>query len=184
MKVDTGAAVSVILFEETYKELSMNLSLKKTSVSLNTYTGERIPVLGEIEVEATYQEQSHQFSLMVLKGKGHNLFGRNFLIYFRLDWKTIALATLENPSAKVGILFKKHEDVFSGNQGTMKHFCAKLSVKKDAQPIFLKPRSVPFAILQAIEEELKWLEAAGIIENYHTANGQLPLSQLLREMQR
>ena len=44
------------------------------------------------------------------------------------------------------------------------HFCAKLNVKKDAQPIFLKPRSVPLAIRQAIEEELKWLKSAGIIE--------------------
>ena len=76
MKVDTGAAVSVIS-EETYKELFMNLSLKKASVNLKTYTGERIPVLGEIEVEVTYQKQSHQFSLMVVKGKGHNLFGRD-----------------------------------------------------------------------------------------------------------
>ena len=46
----------------------------------------------------------------------------------------------------------------------MKHFHAKLNVKKDAQLIFLKLRSVPFAIGQAIEEELKWIETAGIIE--------------------
>ena len=46
----------------------------------------------------------------------------------------------------------------------MKHFCAKLNVKKNVQLIFLKPRSVPFAIRQATEEELKWLEAAGIIQ--------------------
>ena len=60
MEVDTGAAVSVIS-KETYKEMFMNLSLKKASVSLNTYMGERIPVLGEIEVEVTYQEQSRSF---------------------------------------------------------------------------------------------------------------------------
>ena len=46
----------------------------------------------------------------------------------------------------------------------MKHFRAKLNVKKDAQLIFLKPRSVPFAISQAIKEELKQLKSASIIE--------------------
>ena len=71
---------------------------------------------------------------------------------------------LENLSAKVDVLLKKYKDVFSGNQGTMKHFCANLNLKKDAQPIVLKPRAVPFAIRQAIEEEIKQLEAAGIIE--------------------
>ena len=81
MEVDIGAAVYVIS-EETYKELFMNLSLKKASVNLKTYTGERIPVLGEIEVEVTYQDQSHQFSLMVVKGKGQNLFGRDLLMHF------------------------------------------------------------------------------------------------------
>ena len=42
----------------------------------------------------------------------------------------------------------------------MKHFHATLNVKKDVQLIFLEPRSVPFVIRQAIEEELKWLETA------------------------
>ena len=70
---------------------------------------------------------------------------------------------LDNPSAKTDALLKKYEDVFSGNQGTMTHFCAKLNVKKDDQPIFLKPRSVPFAVKQTIKEVLKQLEAVGII---------------------
>ena len=39
-----------------------------------------------------------------------------------------------------------------------------MNVKKDVRPIFLKSRSVPFAIREAIETELEWLEAEGIIE--------------------
>ena len=35
-------------------------------------------------MEVTYQEKSHQFSLMVVKGKGHNLLGRDLLMHFRL----------------------------------------------------------------------------------------------------
>ena len=74
MEVDTGAAVSVIS-EITYKELFLNLTLKEVPMGLKTYTGERIPVLGEVVVEVSYQEQNHQLSLIVVKGKGHNLFG-------------------------------------------------------------------------------------------------------------
>ena len=62
------------------------------------------------------------------------------------------------------MLLKKYEGVFSGSQGAMKHFSAKLNVKEDVRPTFLKPRSVPFAIREAIEAELKRLEAEGIIE--------------------
>ena len=45
-------------------------------MGLKTYTGERIPVLGVV-VEVSYQQQNHQLSLIVVKGKGHNLFGQD-----------------------------------------------------------------------------------------------------------
>ena len=115
-------------------------------MGIKTDTGERIPVLGEAVVEVSYQEQNHQLSLIVVKGKGHNLFGRDWLMHFKLNWKMIGLTTLENAKARVGILLKKYEEVFCSSRGAMKHFSAKLNVKEDAHPIFLKPRSVPFSI--------------------------------------
>ena len=154
MEADTGAAVSVIS-ETTYKELFPNLTLKEVPMGLKTYTGERIPVLGEVVVEVSYQEQNRQLSLIVVKGKGHNLFGRDWLMHFKLDWKIIGLTTLENAKARVDVLLKKYEEVFSSSRGAMKQFSAKLNVKEDAHPIFLKPRSVPFAIREAIEAQLK-----------------------------
>ena len=113
-EVDTGAVVLVIS-EETYKELFSNLTVKEAPMGLKTYTGERIPVLGEVVVEVSYQQQNHQLSLIVVKGKGHNLFGRDWLMHFKLDCKTIGLTTLENAKAKVNVLLKKYEEVFSGS---------------------------------------------------------------------
>ena len=54
--------------------------------------------------------------------------------------------------------------MFSGSCASTKYFSAKLNVKKDGCSICLKPRSVPFALREAIETEIKWLEAEGIIE--------------------
>ena len=51
MEVDTRAAVSVIS-ETTYKDLFPNLTLKEFPMGFKTYTGERIPVLGEAVVES------------------------------------------------------------------------------------------------------------------------------------
>ena len=47
MEADTGAATSIIS-KSTYEELFSDLELKKPSVILHTYTGELIPLLGEI----------------------------------------------------------------------------------------------------------------------------------------
>ena len=112
------------------------LPLKRASVCLKTFTGEQIPILGKIAVEVCYQQQCHQLSLIVVKGKGHSLFGRDWLMHFQLDWKTIGLVTLENAGAKVNVLLKKYEEVFKGELGTIKSFCAKLHMKKDANPVF------------------------------------------------
>ena len=57
MEVDIGTTVSVIS-ETTYKDLFSNLTLKKVPMGLKTYTGERIPVLGEVVVEISYQKQN------------------------------------------------------------------------------------------------------------------------------
>ncbi|CAB4004480.1 LOW QUALITY PROTEIN: uncharacterized protein K02A2.6-like [Paramuricea clavata] len=50
MELDTGATKTIIS-EETYNKLCKNLTpLRKTTVVLSTYTGERIPVAGEVMV--------------------------------------------------------------------------------------------------------------------------------------
>ena len=92
------------------------------------------------------------------------MFERDWLMHFKLHWKMIGLTTLENVKARVDVLLKKYKEVYSSSRGAMKHFSTKLNVKKDARVIFLKSRSVPFAIREAIEAGLKRLEAEGIIE--------------------
>ena len=73
MKVDTGAAVSIIS-EQTKNRLYPMISLKSPSVVLHTYTGEAMSVIGEMIVKVQYKDQSHNLSLVVVKGDGTNLF--------------------------------------------------------------------------------------------------------------
>ena len=88
MEVDTGAAVFIIS-EQTKSTLYPRVSLIYPSVVLCTYTGKAMSVLGEMKVKVEYKDQSHNLTLMVVKGDGLNLFGRDWLQYFQLDWKTI-----------------------------------------------------------------------------------------------
>ena len=94
MEVDTGVAVSIIS-ETTKNRLYAMVSLTAPSVVLHTYTGEATSVLGEMKAKVEYKDQSHYLTLMVVKGGGPNLFGRDWLQYFRSDWKTIGIATLD-----------------------------------------------------------------------------------------
>ena len=46
----------------------------------------------------------------------------------------------------------------------MRPFKATLCLKSDAVPRFHKPRSVPFALKEAVGRELDEMEAAGVLE--------------------
>ena len=65
MELDTGAEVSVIP-EATYKSLFPDKQLSKASVILKTYTGEQIPIVGEIAVRIQYNTQSIETRLIVV----------------------------------------------------------------------------------------------------------------------
>jgi len=62
-------------------------------------------------------------------------------------------------------LLSKHQQLFQEGLGTLKDVRASLTVKPGAKPKFFRPRSVPYALKGAIEQELERLEQKqGIIE--------------------
>ena len=98
--------------------------------------------------------------LVVVAGDGPSLFGRNWLKYIRLDWNRIT--TIRAKSSGLDALLQKHDLLFKEEVGTVKPQKATLHVKPDAIPRFFKPRPVPFAIKDAIGQELDRLEKQGI----------------------
>ena len=91
MEIDTGASVSVV-GEKTLKTIQKGettLELQQTSVRLQTYTGETIPVLGSVIVPVEHNGQTRTLPLIVTEGSGPSLLGRDWLSALRLDWKVI-----------------------------------------------------------------------------------------------
>ena len=161
MEVDTGAAVSLIS-EATMKKLLPRMKVQPSNMTLKTYTKEQMKVLGKIEVNVEYGEQKEVLTLIVVKGNGPSLLGRNWLNCIRLDWKRIAAVTAVQDT-NLQSLLERYANLFKEDLGTITSYQAKLRIRKDATPRFYKPRPVPFAIKTAIEEELDRLEAIGAI---------------------
>ena len=83
MELDTGAAVSVIS-EHTYHSTWPHdrPALQPSSTKLQTYSGE---VIGSISVQVNYED----LPLLVVRGTGASLLGRNWLQKIRLNWQEI-----------------------------------------------------------------------------------------------
>ena len=79
MELDTGSAVSIIS-KNAYRDNLKHIPLKIFDHQLRTYTGEVVRVA---DVKVVYQDQTT--TTTVLKGRGVNLFGREWLEHLRLN---------------------------------------------------------------------------------------------------
>ncbi len=87
MDVDTGAALFLIS-KATYSKLwpaGRGPQLIKPAIRLQTYTGEELKLVGEASGWVQYQSQQKDLSLVVVKGTGPSLLGRDWLSKVRLN---------------------------------------------------------------------------------------------------
>ena len=76
MELDTGASVSIVS-ETQYKQWWPGRSLDPSQIQLQTYSQEPLAVVGSLNVSVEYEDQKVTQSLVVAKGSGPMLFGRN-----------------------------------------------------------------------------------------------------------
>ena len=116
MELDTGASLTIMSEKIQQKKLP-HLELQPSAVTLTTYSGEQLKVLGQAQVKVVYKTQEVEAPLIVVAGEGPTLFGRNWLQLIQLDWKEIRYMT-----TAVDKLLQKYEILFKDELGTMKKF--------------------------------------------------------------
>ena len=91
MEIDTEEAVTLVN-EATFKALWSKRKapgLRRSQVQLRTYSGESLTLVGETDVKVRYGQQVASLPLIIVKGKGPNLFGRNWMQNLKLKWEEI-----------------------------------------------------------------------------------------------
>ncbi|KAI2647716.1 hypothetical protein H4Q32_024734 [Labeo rohita] len=149
MQLDTGAAVS-LMSELSYREFLSHLPLSKTSMQLITYSGERIPLLGSIDVPVQYERQNVTLPLVIVKGERPALLGRNWLEKIHLDWPNIFNVEKAEVASDPAV---------------------KAVLRRDTE----KTRPVPYALREAVEKELDGLEKAGIVSKIDRSDWAAPI---------
>ena len=154
MEVDTGASRSLIS-KATFHTLQgkgLCAELRPSSAHLHTYTGEQLHVEGTIVVSVRYHQQVRQLELLVVKGTGPSLMGRDWLHHIRLDWHR--LHSIQTQPQALESILQKYKEVFKEELGEIKRFQANLHVNPDQLPRFYRPRPVPYALRDRVEKEL------------------------------
>ena len=103
------------------------------------------------------------------------LFGRNWLQAIQLDWASLKVNRVEAISGALDKLLEENQDLFESEVGTLEGYTAYLEVQGNATPRFHKPRSVPYALREAIEKKLDRIEVNRVLERVNTSRWAAPI---------
>ena len=179
MEIDTGAALSLIS-EKTFKTQWSSKNqpkLNSSKVKLQTYTKERIDVLGSITVEVTYKGQNKSLPLLVVGGEGPSLLGRDWLTELKLDWRELYLI---HKSLFLQEILKNHAPVFKEELGEARGITAKLHVNDNVKPCFYRARAVPHVLKVKVEYALQQLMDQKVIEPVSMSDWAAPIVPVLK----
>ena len=177
MELDTGASVSIIS-EKTFNENFRGIvTLQPSTVSLTSYSGHELEIMGQADVKITYKSQVVIMPLVVVRGQGPSLFGRNWLQKIKLDWKNIK--NISQNTALDSVL-QKHSRLFREGLGKLEGMEATIVVPTDAQPRFFKPRPLPYALKEKVEQELERLQKEGVITPVQFSDWAAPIVPVIK----
>ena len=174
MEVDTGASRSTVS-QYVYNMLLTDFPLQNTDVTLRSYSGEKVPILGKVSVSVKYSSDDEKvLNLVVVQGKCPALFGRDWLSQIRLDWESIIKVTedvgnrysvpkSEAFSPELNTLLEKNKCLFSNLGSGIKGFSGTLTLKPDVKPVFQKDKPVPYSLVSKVEKEYDKLVEADIL---------------------
>ena len=180
MELDTGAGISIVQKHNQLWPESERPPLQTSTVHLKTYTGEKLPVLGVTDVVAEYQQQSERMQLHIVDGKGPSLFGRDWLQKIKLDWCELHHLSGTDSKQQLDNLLSRHSHVFKDELGLIKGTTAKLAVDTNAQPCFCNFRSIPFSLRSRVEQQLDYLQNAGVIEPIQFSDWAAPIVPVVK----
>ena len=188
-ELDTGSPWTIV-GQDTYRALKNMPPIEQEKVSLKTYNGTAVEILGSVhsKVQLTEGGKSHDLTILVAK-QGVNLCGRDccsqldFAVKEAVeeavakDSQTNAMQVEAEMPLSLPVILDQEADVFATTQGIgkLKGYQAKVHPIDDPKPKFFKASSLAYATRTKVDSELDRLLDQGIIEPVRYADYACPL---------
>ncbi|XP_059058843.1 uncharacterized protein K02A2.6-like [Achroia grisella] len=180
MEFDTGATLSSISLKQ-YKKLNIGNRIFKTDMKLRTYTGEIIKPSGVTYVKYTYKDQTFNGKLYIINQDVDAIFGRSWMKELTIKLSDINIIRNSEPSTNLDQLLEEYTNtVFRTDLGKIPNYQAHLNLKENIQPIFIKPRRIPYALKEKVDEEIERLCSEGIITKVDHAEWGTPIVPIVK----
>ena len=107
-----------------------------------------------------YQDQTTTLPVLIVKGRGQNIFGRDSIPALKFKWSSVH----QLKGLDIATVLEKHYEVFKDELGCITDVEAKFKIDDSVEPRFLKARPVPYHLRDCVNDELSRLEREGILE--------------------
>lgn len=157
-KIDTGAMANVIP-EHILRSINYDFGkIKPTQVKLNTYTNDKISVVGECRLACQLKSKRQEILFYVVKNKSCAILGLKSCLELNLIKRVDNVDIKKSDSLSV---FDEFGHLFQGIGCLEKPY--HIELKEDAVPVACPARSIPFAIRDDLKIALEALEKEKII---------------------
>ena len=179
--VDTGSDHTIISTSD-WERLGSPI-LRQSALKLECYSGKPLDIQGECVVTVEYQGKQSKLELVVIRGDGSPLLGLRWIQTLCIDLNRL----LHEPKAsakqisivyskvRLDELLAKHKWVFNDELGHCTKVQAHIQLMAGAIPKFFKPRPLPFALVDAVKEEIERNVARGILERVDSSEWAAPI---------
>lgn len=197
-ELDSGSPVTLMNMRDKEKYFK-SINIVPSDLQLVSYCNQKINVFGFLTVDVASSsgpaEPHLPLKLYIVESTRHPLLGREWINALKINWNQILSvrpSTNESTSPALNVdssatansiaitaavekLKTKYANVFDASMGKINDIQARIHLKPNTRPVYIKARSVPFAIRTAVEDELAELEANGIITKVHTSAWATPI---------
>ncbi|KRY99853.1 hypothetical protein T11_16783, partial [Trichinella zimbabwensis] len=137
MEVDSGSAFSIIS-DETFKSHWPVKAprITMTKKRLQTWSKQKLEMLGTIDVEVQWKDRKSNLSLLVVKGVGASLLGRNWFDALGITINGVHHIMEKQPEA----ILQEYQELFKEELGTYRGPAVTVETDTAVVPKFLKCR--------------------------------------------
>ncbi|UYV78582.1 hypothetical protein LAZ67_16002066 [Cordylochernes scorpioides] len=152
---------------EPQNDQTLNRVLIKPKKHYNVYNFNKdrpLPCYGYFNAVISWKENSFSEEIYVIDKRVESLLGGK--ASFELGITKRANHVNESMSTNIETLVQEHEHLFHG-LGTIKGYSHKVTLKDNYRPIAQRCRRIPYAMVEAVNQELDKMLENGIIEEVH-----------------
>lgn len=179
-EVDSGAGFT-LLPKDMFEKLQCNKKLEPCNLTFRTYTRQTFKPYGKVQVLVQYgKHHNPTLEELYVVPEGYDpLLGREWIRHLNImlheiDTPTVSKQTINNINL-IESVREQFKTIFEQRIGCVPNVTIKLALRDNAKPMYIRERSIAYALRDEVNRELNMLESAGIISKSSSSDWGSPL---------